>query len=113
MKVSVVNSVGDKVFCNYAGLEVLLQSCRWYFVTVVLLDLSVAIIQMTVSVAIIQLVVFAALVQMTVSGANTWVTTFIVIMRVVFSSVHYAHDCFYCNNAGDCFCCSYVGDSFQ
>ena len=44
------------------------------------------------------------------SAANRWVTIFTVIMQmgvsvaiiqVVFSVVHYAHDCFYCNYAGD------------
>ena len=44
------------------------------------------------------------------SAANMWVTIFIVIMQmgvslaimqVVFSAVHYAHDCVYCNYAGD------------
>ena len=35
------------------------------------------------------------------------------IMQVVFSAVHYAHDCFYFSYVGDCFCYSYVGDSFK
>ena len=48
--------------------------------------------------------------HVTVSAANIWVTIFIVIMQmgvsvaimqVVFSAVHYAHDCVYCNYAGD------------
>ena len=48
--------------------------------------------------------------QVTVSAANMWMTIFIVIMQmgvsvaimqVVFSAVHYAHDCVYCNYAGD------------
>ena len=48
--------------------------------------------------------------QVTVSAANMWVTIFIVIMQmevsvaimwVVFSAVHYAQDCVYCNYAGD------------
>ena len=37
-----------------------MQVLRWYFVTGMLVDLSVAIIQVTVSVAIMQLEVFAA-----------------------------------------------------
>ena len=50
--------------------------------------------------------------QVTVSAANMWVTIFIVIMHmgvsvavmwVVFSAVHYAHDCSYCNYASDSF----------
>ena len=48
-----------------------------------------------------QLKVSAAHMQVTVSAANMWVTIFIVIMQVVFSAVHYAHDCVYCNYAGD------------
>ena len=48
--------------------------------------------------------------HVTVSAANIWVTIFTVIMQmgvsvaimqVVFSAVHYAHDCVYCNYAGD------------
>ena len=61
--------------------------------------------------------VFVAHMQVTVSAANMWVTIFVVIMQmevsvaimqVVFSAVHYAHDCFHCYYAGD----SDVGDSF-
>ena len=47
----------------------------------------------------------------TVSAANMWVAIFIVIVQmgvsivimqvVLFSAVHYAHDCVYCNYAGD------------
>ena len=53
--------------------------------------------------------------HVTVSAANMRVTIFIVIMQmrvfvafmqVVFSAVHYVHDCFHCYYAGD------VGDSF-
>ena len=90
-------------------------------VAVMLVDLSAAIIQVTVSVAIMQLEVFA-LIQVTVSAANVWVTIFIVIkqveallqiVQVVFSTVHYALDCFYCSYAGDCSCYGSVGDSFK
>ena len=72
-----------------------------------LVDLSVTIMQGTVSVAVMQL---EDKMQVTVSAANIWVTIFIVIMQmgvsvaimqVVFSAVHYAHDCVYCNYAGD------------
>ena len=94
---------------------------------VMLLDLSVAIMQVTVSLAIMQLEVSAALMQITISAANMWVTIFMVIMQVgvfvaamlvVFSAIHYAHDCFYCNYVGDCFkyrwqLYSYVDDSFK
>ena len=60
--------------------------------------------------------------QVKVIAGNMWVTIFIEIMhvgvsvaitQVVFSTVHYAHDYFYCNYACDCFCCSYVCDSFK
>ena len=52
-----------------------------------------------------------------ISAANMWVTIFIeimqvgvsvAIMKVVFSTTHYANDYFYCNYAGGCFCCSSV-----
>ena len=110
VKVSVVNSAGgsfcqnyatdtfygnyvrDNVCCIYEGFEVVL------FVTRMLVDLSVAIKQVTVS------------------AANMWVTIFIIIMhmgaimQVVFSAVHYAHDCFNCNYADHSFY-SYLGDS--
>ena len=57
-----------------------------------------------------QLEVSAAQMQVTGSAANVRVTIFIVIMQmgvpvatmqVVFSAMHYAHDCVYCNYAGD------------
>ena len=47
--------------------------------------------------------------HVTVSAANMWVIIFVLIMQmadsvaimqVVFSAVHYTHDCFYCNYAG-------------
>ena len=37
----------------------------------------------------------------------------VAIMQVRFSSVHYVHDCFYCNYADGSFFYSYVGDSFK
>ena len=57
-----------------------------------------------------------------ISAANMWVTIFIeimqvgvsvTIMQVVFSTLHYAHDYFYCNYAGGCFHCSHVCESFK
>ena len=48
--------------------------------------------------------------QVKVSTANMWVTIFIeiihvkvsiTIMQIVFSTVHYAHDYFYCNYEED------------
>ena len=68
-----------------------------------LVDLFVAIMQVTVSVTTMQLEVSVLLMQVTVSAANIWVKIFSVIMQVgvcykyagVFSSVHYAHNCFY------------------
>ena len=51
-----------------------------------------------------QMTAFIVILQMGVS---------IAIMQVVFSAVHYTHDCFHCNYAGDYFFYSYVGDSFK
>ena len=48
------NYAGDNVCCNYADFEVLWQSCRC-IVTVVLVDLSVAIMQVTAFFVIMQL----------------------------------------------------------
>ena len=71
----------------------------------ILVDLFVAIMQVTVSVEIMQLEVSAPFMQVKVFAANMWVTIFIeisvTIMQVVFSTVHYAHNYFYCNYAGD------------
>ena len=95
----------------------IMKVLRWYFVTGMLVDLSVAIMQVSVSIAIMQLDVFAAHTQVTVSAANMWVKVFLVIMQmkvsvaimqVVFSAVHYAHDCFYSNGPGDSFFNSHV-----
>ena len=99
-----------------------MQVLRWYFVTGMLVDLSVAIIQVIVSIAIMQLEVFAAHTQVTVSAANMWVIIFVVIMQmevsvaimqVVFFAVHYAHDCFYCNQEGESFFYSHVSEGFK
>ena len=96
------NFAGD-FCCIYAGFEVVLS------VADMLVGLSVAVMQVTVSVAIMQL---EADMQVTVFAVNMWVTIFIVIMlmgvsfaimQVVFSIVHYAHDCFFRNCAGDSF----------
>ena len=82
------------------------------FTTIMLVDLFVAIMLVTVSVANMQLEVSVAFMQVKICATNMWVTIFIeikhkgvsvVIMQVVFSAVHYAHDYFYCNYAGDCF----------
>ena len=79
------------------------------FVTGMLLILSVSNQQVTVSVAIMHLEVSGTHIQVTVSAAKMWLTIFnvimqmgvsVAIMQVVFSAVHYAHDCFYCNYAG-------------
>ena len=51
-------------------------------ITVMLEDLSVAIMHVTVSVTIMQLEVSAALMQMTVSASNMWVTICFVFMQV-------------------------------
>ena len=59
---------------------------------------------------------------MAVPVTNMWGKLFIVIMQmgvsvtvmqVVFSAVHYAQDCFYCNCTGECFCYSYMDGSFK
>ena len=98
------NYTSDNICCILAGFQVLLS------VTGMLVDLSLTIMQVTVSVAVMQLEVSAAHMQVTVSAANIWVTIFIVIMQMwvfvaimwlVFSAVHYAHDCVYFNCAGD------------
>ena len=69
-----------------------------------------------------QLEVSATLVQVKIFAANMWVTIFIEIMnmgvfvaitQVIFSTVHNAHDYFYCNYAGGCFLCSHGWDSFK
>ena len=89
-----------------------MQVLRWCFVTGMLVDFSVAIMQVTVSVAIVQLEVAAALMQVTVSAANMWMAVCIVIMhmgvsvaimQVVFFAVDYAHNSFHCNYAGASF----------
>ena len=91
-------------------------------VTLMLVDLFVAVMKVTVSVAIMQLQVSATLMPVKISAANMWVTIFIeimqvgvsvAIMQVLFSTVHYAHDYFYCNYAGGCFRFSHVCDSFK
>ena len=100
------NYASDNVCCILAGFQVLLSGNG------MLVDLSVTIMQVTVSVAVMQLEVSAAHMQVTASAANIWAIIFIVIMQmgvyvaitwVVFSALHYANDCIYCNYAGDCF----------
>ena len=63
------------------------------------LEFSAAHMQVTISAANMRVTIFIVIMQMGV---------FIAIMQVVFSAVHYAHDCFHCYYAGD----SDVGDSF-
>ena len=90
--------------------------------TLTLLDLFVAVMKVTVSVAIMQLEVSATLTPVEISASNMWMTIFteimqvgvsFAIMQVVFSTLHYGHDYFYCNYASGCFCCSHVCDSFK
>ena len=90
--------------------------------TLAFVDLFVAVVKVTVSVEIMQLQVSATLMPVKMSAASMWVTIFIeitqvgvsvAIMQVVFSTVHYAHDYFYCNYAGGCFGCSHVCDNFK
>ena len=68
-----------RFYCNYVGGA-----------TLMLEDLFVAVIKVTVSVATMQLAVSATHTQVKVSAANMWVTIFIEMMQVVFSTVHYA-----------------------
>ena len=76
---------------------------------------------MTFSVALIPLEVSVPFMQGKVFAVDMWVTIFfetmqvgvsVAIMQVLFSTVHYAHDYFYCSYTGDYFC-SYVCDSFK
>ena len=87
--------------------------------TLILVDLFVLVMKVTVSVAIMLLEVSATLIQVKVSAANMWVTIIIeiiqvgvsvAVMQVVFSTLHYGHDYFYCNYASGCFHCSHVCD---
>ena len=80
------------------------------FCDTLLVDLFFAVMKVTVSVAVLQLEVSVTLKPVKISAANMLVTIFIeimqvgvsvAIMQVVFSTVHYAHDYFYCNYAGD------------
>ena len=89
------------------------------FVTGMLVDFSVAFKQMTVLVTITQLEASAAHMQVMVSAAKIWLILFVVIMQmgvsvaimqVVFSAVHYAHSCLYCNYVEEPFFYSYVSD---
>ena len=62
--------------------------CDWYLV-----DLSVTVIQLTVSVAVVKLEVSAANMCLTVFIVIMQMGVSVAIMQVVFSAVHYAHDC--------------------
>ena len=110
MAVSVVTMQLIYVSVQVTTSVAFLHVFRCYFVASMLVDLSVAILQVTLSVAVKQLDVSAAHMQVTASAAKMWVTIFIVIMQmrvfvaimqVVFSAVHYTHDCVYCNYAGN------------
>ena len=97
-------SVGTMQLTLYGGDYVVMQVTtsvefrkvlRWYFVTGMLVDLCVAIMQVTVSVAVMQLEVFAAHTRVTVSAANMWVKIIVVTMQMEVSC---------CNYAGGIFC---------
>ena len=64
-----------------------------------LVDLSVTIMQVTVSVAVMQLEVPAANMCVTIFFVIRQMGVSVAIMQVVFSAVHYTHDCVYCNYA--------------
>ena len=60
--------------------------------------------------------------QVEVSVTSMWGKLFVVIMQVgvsvtvmqvVFSAVHYAHDCFCCTYTGECFYYRYIDDIFK
>ena len=60
--------------------------------------------------------------QVEVSVTNMWGKLLVAIMQVgvsvtvtevVFSAVHYAHDCFYCTYTGECFYYRYIDDIFK
>ena len=71
-------------------------------VTVMLVNLSAAIMHVTAFVPIMQLEVPATLMQVTVSGSNKWVAFFIVFMEVGVSDAitevvpSAVHNCSYC-----------------
>ena len=90
-----------------------MQVLRWYFVTGMLVDLFVAIIQVTVSVEVMQLEVSAANMLVIIFVVIMQMEVSVKIMQVVFSAVRYAHDCFCCNYASESFLYSHVGDSFK
>ena len=60
-----------------------------------------------------QVAVSAANMRVTIIIVITQIGTSVAVMQVVFSAVHYAHGCVYCNYAGDSLFYSYVGDSFK
>ena len=91
-------------YCNYV---VVLSA------TFMLVDLFVGVMKVTVSVAAMQLEVSATLMPMKIFIEVMQVGVSVAIMQVVVSTVHYAHDYFYCNYAGGCFRCSHVCDSFK
>ena len=114
MKVSVVNSAGGSLCCNYAADLCIYDNYASDHVCCIFADfqvlLSVTGMLVDLSVTILQVIVSVAVMQLEVSAANIWVTIFIVIMhmglsvtiiQVVFSAVYCAPGSFYCNYAGD------------
>ena len=83
--------------------------------TLMLVDRFVSVMKVTVSVTIMQLEVSATPMLVKVSAfflkLCRWES--VAIMQVIFPTVHYAHDYFFCNYASGCFRCSYVCDSFK
>ena len=117
-----ISYAGAYICCNYAVFEVLFQLCWSYFLVdscwwIFLLQLSrwPFLLQLYSQKFLQHLCRWKFLQQifgwqfllklcrsLSLQGVS------VAIMEVVFSTVHYAHDYFYCSYAGDCFCCSYV-----
>ena len=97
------NYADDNVYCMFAGFEVVLS------VTGMLVDLSVRLCRWPFPLQLRSLKFLQHICRWPFPVADTWVTIFIVVMQmgvsvavmqVVFSTVHYAYDCVYCNYAG-------------
>ena len=85
---------GATVCCNYAGLEILLESCWWYFCYTYVSGSFCCNDAGDCFCCNLQLEVSAAFMQVKVFAADMWVTSFIEIMQV--------RVC--CNHGGSNFC---------
>ena len=100
MKISVVSSASGSFCCNYATDLCLYGNyagdnicCILLSVTGMLVDLCVTIMQVTVSVAVIQLEVSTENMSLTIFIVIMQMGVSVAVMQVVFSAVHYTHDC--------------------